>query len=964
MENRLQFRHHSPIFDTREEAVEYIKTQIRYAEDGLVKNDPSYGFSLFAEPTILRYKNEEDETNPHVVLVIGSVTNESGQYNENRFCIIDIDKTESEIAEFNEALEAAIKSLTLTVFDTNTVALTSEKSESGTTLSADVKLAPANIFDDIRRPNSIMATEDGLFLYVKMTYDEENDTIKFIVNGDVLDVKLSNSKLASGFYDKKDESLHLISNDGSEVVIDCEELIAEWGVEGTASMTPIVLTKEEVGYSDDEDHHHVEPWQDVLMADVRIKDEQKIVEDGNVRYIKDENSTNILNRTTDGRYLYVDGKASNIIYYDNGEKSTVKNALDKALKVKLSPDNDNIIENRADGFFSSVKLEYLSNENTLVFKATGQEDKRIELNSVELFKDIYYDATSETLVMTYVDNNGELKVIRIPLGDMMRDWEWGVFNDGHNVELYKARHQNGNDTLSADVKIYEHEDNLLEDKNHQLFVKGVAENIRYGESSNVKEAIEGISAATAGAMDGLDAEIARSTAEDEKFDTIIGSGFTTDTHETVTYKFEELLNQLNSEIERATNKETELENAVSTKAEQSDLEAEVTRATEKETELEALISEKANQSDLEAEVTRATAAESALSETINSEITRSTEKDVEHDAAIAEIKSTADAALKDIFNVDHSIDVDKTSPLEPVISVNISEEIEDERKNIIKLNNDGLYANVDLSYEKTANKLIFHTSGPDADKEILLDGMSDILNIYYDAENEEIVIQYIANGSENREFRISIKEMIEEWDASENTDGAIHLWKVRNTDNNNDILYAEAIINETHEDNALVNDHGSLYVGAENIVQKSTSFQCLSAETKAVEAVLGVEGECGEEITYPGDKYSILSGATTFPEADSILEDAINQLREDISHVDVDINGGETDTAIVSIAIVNDVKEVKADVKVKEDDTNVIEVVENEGLYLSNVWNCGEYAEDDSDDVNDDDLMNYNRRTV
>jgi hypothetical protein len=84
---------------------------------------------------------------------------------------------------------------------------------------------------------------------------------------------------------------------GDEVIVDCEQLIDEWKVEGEASNTPIVLTREEVG--PDEDHHHTEPWQDILRADVRV-----------ANFI----NTNILEKTTDGRYLYVDGKATNILY--------------------------------------------------------------------------------------------------------------------------------------------------------------------------------------------------------------------------------------------------------------------------------------------------------------------------------------------------------------------------------------------------------------------------------------------------------------------------------------------------------------------------------------------------------------------------------------------------------------------------------------------------------------------------
>ena len=79
-------------------------------------------------------------------------------------------------------------------------------------------------------------------------------------------------------YSKRDESIHLVMKNGEEVVIDCEKLIAEWGVEGEASKTPVVLTREELDYDGTDEHHHIEPWQDVLRADVRLKDEEKTEE--------------------------------------------------------------------------------------------------------------------------------------------------------------------------------------------------------------------------------------------------------------------------------------------------------------------------------------------------------------------------------------------------------------------------------------------------------------------------------------------------------------------------------------------------------------------------------------------------------------------------------------------------------------------------------------------------------------
>ena len=106
--NRLQFRHHSEIFtgatldEARTEAIRYISgatAGIRDAQTGLAVDDDNnfgvgtkYGFSLFSEPTVLRYSEIGKEDDPHIILAIGSVTNDkfndSGEvwHSNNKFC--------------------------------------------------------------------------------------------------------------------------------------------------------------------------------------------------------------------------------------------------------------------------------------------------------------------------------------------------------------------------------------------------------------------------------------------------------------------------------------------------------------------------------------------------------------------------------------------------------------------------------------------------------------------------------------------------------------------------------------------------------------------------------------------------------------------------------------------------------------------------------------------------------------
>ena len=212
MNNRLQFRYHSEIFDTREAAIEYIQSQIRFAESGLSVDDKTLGYSLLAEPTVLLYKKEEDETDPHLIFVIGSQTNPgvetgSGQYSDNRFCIIDIDKTEQEIADLAEELEKAIRSLTVIAQNSDTLNLYANKTEDGTFMSGDVKVAESYIYEDVRYKNNLMVIPEGIFIYVNLEYDEENERFVFSVsNADgtitKTTVNFSDNYLVSGYYEK------------------------------------------------------------------------------------------------------------------------------------------------------------------------------------------------------------------------------------------------------------------------------------------------------------------------------------------------------------------------------------------------------------------------------------------------------------------------------------------------------------------------------------------------------------------------------------------------------------------------------------------------------------------------------------------------------------------------------------------------------------------------------------------
>ena len=736
MKDRLQFRHHDAIFDTREQAIEYIKTDIRNSEVGLANTDRSQTFSLYAEPTVLRYKNVDDETNPHIILAVGAVSNqnEGAQYNENRFCFIDIDNTEKEISTLDEKIQQAIKSLTLFVSDTNTLRLSIERSDSGNTLSGDVKIpSTALVNDNNAAPNIIKATDNGIFTYVNMTYDKDTDKITFTVNGDTNEWDVNNDYLTGGTYSVEDESLHLNMLKGKEIVVSLEELINEWDVEGEDANSPIVLTRDKVLYEKDTvtGHRHVSKWQDTLKADVRIS--------------KDVNF-NILEKTENNKALYVRGTADNINFFYNGENMKVSDVLKECIKKKLSTDNDNIIYERPDGIFATAKLEYDIKGNALIFTSSNQTGgtttERFELNTIKIIENARYDKDTESLIFTYITAKGEVQQLSIPLSSLIE--EWTVSNDGHSVRLSKERHpSNDKDVLTADVKVSSLDNNILVEKGDGLYVKGTADNVKYSDNSSVKDEISST-------KETLDSEIKRAqNAEKEVSDAIsdirttIGSGFTTDTHENITCKIEHLSDEVASKVTSVTAK-------------------------------------------------------------------------------------------------DNTVVVDNTDTNNPKVGVKVSSFKRDGNiPNLISIQDDGIFAAVDLAYDEEHNALTFTTTN--ATKTINLTMNSIVDSIYYDNTKEAIIIEYTVNGKKMPNVEVPVRALINEWTVSDNTDGAIKLTKKVNNktalDNSQDILSAEIIIDNVHDDNMIVNDNGALYVSSRKINDVSSR---LDAE---IERSIAKDGE-------------------------------------------------------------------------------------------------------------------------
>ena len=899
-QNRLRFVHCEHLFNNVDEIKNYVRS-VQYERA-----------SLYAEPMIFKYGNEKK---PCIVLAIGSVgegkfvydtetgdvLNETfyidfsqverdieiiykelaenkaeieriGNLVENVISACGLDENGNYVTDFKDkiigeatSLYVADKMLSeyiialekrheLYVKDTNTVDLTTEKGETGVTLFADVKLG-SKIYDGKVIENIIEKQEDGIFTSVDLDFFEEESKLVLTINGDdKKDIKLpKEAHVIKGEYDTYTESLILTLNNAIDIEgelsdtisINLAKLIDEWAVLGEASETPIVLTKEHVSAKDTV-HKGIYEYQDILKADVRILD-------------KVTKPDNILMKDSSGKYLYVDGVASNISYMRNNEKITVQQGIDEKIsKTDYSKQDDSVITYREDGLYSHIDMRYDSSSNKIIFEKSDKDGVihkfEYELNSLSLFSKAYWDATTEEVVIQYVDATNEIQEIRIPIKLVVDQLD--VDNSDRTITLTLVKNDNGIDKLSADVNISLEADNILQDTHHSLYVKGTADNIKMGNKTlgeTVESAINTINinyqyavseeAKIRGEEDRklfeqINQEIIDARRNESDLNTLIGNEIN-DRKDEIT-RIDSALDKKFAELDRTDNdlREDLLGEIELSKSERNRIEDKVDSNFESFNNAYIELSnkievEKDNRKDedrtlredltrfndsynvytsettssLENEIKRSIQKDDTLEKAINSSVDRLDNRDAELADEIFHL--SADTSFKTIES--GTLKLTKT---EQNIGYTLEGEVKVSTQQYNLLNTDGeaLYAYVDLSYDEAKNQLILKRSGNNVDKVIDLSVGSIIKSITYDEVTKELVILYEDASDIEHEVRVNVSELFNDWDVETNHIGAVKLTKIDNYNGNGvDKLSAEVVISSLST-NLLKNDQGSLYV--------------------------------------------------------------------------------------------------------------------------------------------------------
>lgn len=485
---RLQLLSHPNIFETREDAIEYITDNFK-------------GKALFSEPALFFYGTARE---PKMILAVGATTDPT----KPRLCLIDdeelrekinevkdtvdgiSDTTESVAADLMNTIEVlgltyddnkmtnkvsydpdsrdelirdaqtvceAISIISqyvqekfseteLSVEDTDSTALTLENSN-GLTLKSDVKISTNGDDDSVDFNDNIIGIKsDGIYAAVNLEYDPETNKLTFTTSG----------VNASGRF----------KNDAKKVVIDL----------GAHSI-----------YEADNDGHNVELTfvqggnnPSKVSADVRISNAQNniLVSQDNKLYVNGDasnikfNNTNVENalNTLNDAVANIDDN----LEFDGADTDTASLTVVKrqnggwtlSSDVKLSEDRSVIVSE--GGLSANIDIDVNATTNKLIF-TIGDTTKELELPGVTFIDRIEYD-TDNKQIKIYV--NGQTEPITIPLENILETW---VINNPASSPVVMHREEvsaTGNpDVVYATLKVRS-TNNLLQvnSQNGELYV--------------------------------------------------------------------------------------------------------------------------------------------------------------------------------------------------------------------------------------------------------------------------------------------------------------------------------------------------------------------------------------------------------------------------------------------------------------------------------------------------------------
>lgn len=174
-----------------------------------------------------------------------------------------------------------------------------------------------------------------------------------------------------------------------------------------------------------------------------------------------------------------------------------------SAKLSLSNTDGNQLLKKSDGLYFSIDSEYA--DGILTLKVNGNIIGQHVIALPSIVNSASYDATNESLVVSFKLLDGGSQVVSVPVGALIREWEPDNSDANKVVELHRDVNVQGTDKLSADVRIAEDTDNILEKQGNTLIVKGTSDKIKHN-GQNLSSVIETLQSTAKDNSDNIAAE--------------------------------------------------------------------------------------------------------------------------------------------------------------------------------------------------------------------------------------------------------------------------------------------------------------------------------------------------------------------------------------------------------------------------------------------------------------------------
>lgn len=909
----LQLLHHEEVFVTRELALKYL-------------TDYYKPYSLDAEPVIVKYG---DTANPDIILAFGTSDAAPGSFyaidmtKANEEIENLVEKSEQDKGELDNIAQRLNEIIAAAGFDvdenkiTNKITYKPDANDNviGTAITIAEAVDLLSKYTQSGFANNELSVEDtksvrliysvdpngGKTLKAEINVSTDGDSDELGFNNNIIGVK------ADGIY----AASHLRYDDIRHELIFTTSGYKNGRFQDDAIVQRVNLGEHTKLVADNENHtvkliisENESNYTTTLSADIQISSNEdnilevkdnKLAVIGRAKNIKygDSNVAVALNNHKD-RLNELETKvekSSKSAHIEGGQTDTfetnVTTLADGGAKVtgnvRLGSSNSIVVRN--GGLEANITVDVNAASNKLIVTIGNQTIEKF-LPGVELFQSAEYNDANEELIITFKTGN----TLVIPIHGIIHTWETSN-SQNSPIILTKTIVTGGVDTLSGTLELRS-TDNILGIENGKLYASEnlintkiasevtratnaetnlqnnihtletavntkfdtVSEKIRDVENSVITERerateVENNIKIIADHADEIAIEAKQLASEANATVAAVSESLTeTDT------KLAGLTTTVNENKIETNNKFTETNskvssNTVAINSLNSNLANEVTERTNADTEIKGIIN--TVKSSIEAETQRATSVEnthSAKIEELNEKIGEGSTETLAQAKAYTDNKITeVNTAINDIKFVTQESDtvnitMDKQTGDEyRTLSANVKLKTiaGSENSNIIKKDNNGLYATVTFNYDKALNKITFNDGN--GEKEFQLNNFGILQDAFYDSTIKSIVLVIKKDDESTERLTIPVGDLVNTWTVENKTTSPVVLEKV--SGENGDILSANiSILNDSH--NLLVNENGSLFADADS----NKHIALWGAEQTTVQGAINLIKERTDEI--------------------------------------------------------------------------------------------------------------------